>query len=37
MTLKEAANALGISALIADNCWAHARAWLFHELKPGNN
>jgi RNA polymerase sigma factor (TIGR02999 family) len=32
MTLEEAANALGISARTADNYWAHARAWLFHEL-----
>jgi len=34
MTLEEAAEALGISARSADNYWAHARAWLFHELKP---
>ena len=33
MTLEEAAGALGISARTADNYWAHARAWLFHELK----
>jgi RNA polymerase sigma factor (TIGR02999 family) len=33
MTLEEAAEALGISARTADNYWAHARAWLFHELK----
>jgi hypothetical protein len=33
MTLEEAADALGISARTADNYWAHARAWLFHELK----
>jgi RNA polymerase sigma factor (TIGR02999 family) len=33
MTLQEAADALGISARTADNYWAHARAWLFHELK----
>ena len=33
MTLDEAAEALGISARTADNYWAHARAWLFHELK----
>ena len=35
MTLEEAADALGISARTADNYWAHARAWLFHELKGG--
>jgi RNA polymerase sigma factor (TIGR02999 family) len=33
MTLEEAADVLGISARTADNYWAHARAWLFHELK----
>ena len=33
MTLEEAADALGISARTADTYWAHARAWLFHELK----
>ena len=33
MTLEEAAEVLGISARTADNYWAHARAWLFHELK----
>jgi len=33
MTLDEAAAALGISARTADNYWAHARVWLFHEIK----
>ena len=33
MTLEEAAEVLGLSARTADNYWAHARAWLFHELK----
>jgi RNA polymerase sigma factor (TIGR02999 family) len=33
MTLEEAAEALGISARTADNYWAHARAWLFQEIK----
>ncbi len=33
MTLEEAAEALGISARTADNYWAHARAWLFREIK----
>jgi RNA polymerase sigma factor (TIGR02999 family) len=33
MTLEEAADVLGISPRTADNYWAHARAWLFHELK----
>lgn len=37
MTLEEAADALGISARTADNYWAHARAWLFHELKAGKD
>ena len=33
LTLEEASEVLGISARTADNYWAHARAWLFHELK----
>jgi RNA polymerase sigma factor (TIGR02999 family) len=33
MTVEEAAEVLGISARTADNYWAHARAWLFRELK----
>ncbi len=33
MTLEEAAEVLGISARTADNYWAHARVWLFRELK----
>ncbi len=33
MTLEEAAGVLGISARTADNYWAHARAWLFREIK----
>jgi RNA polymerase sigma factor (TIGR02999 family) len=33
MTLEEAAEVLGISARTADNYWAHARAWLFTELR----
>jgi RNA polymerase sigma factor (TIGR02999 family) len=33
MTLDEAAQVLGISERTADNYWAHARAWLFRELK----
>ncbi len=33
MTLEEAAQALGISARSADNYWAHARAWLFREIR----
>jgi RNA polymerase sigma factor (TIGR02999 family) len=37
MTLEEAADALSISARTADNYWAHARAWLFHELKAPKN
>jgi RNA polymerase sigma factor (TIGR02999 family) len=37
MTLDEAAEVLGISARTADNYWAHARAWLFRELKTGRH
>ncbi len=33
MTLEEAAQVMGISARTADNYWAHARAWLFQEIK----
>jgi RNA polymerase sigma factor (TIGR02999 family) len=33
MTLEEASEALGISPRTADNYWAHARAWLFREIK----
>src|SRR5262245_7017246 len=33
MTLEEAAQVLGFSARTADNYWAHARAWLFREIK----
>jgi RNA polymerase sigma factor (TIGR02999 family) len=33
LTLEEAAAVMGISARTADNYWAHARAWLFRELK----
>jgi RNA polymerase sigma factor (TIGR02999 family) len=33
MTLEEAATVLGVSPRTADNYWAHARAWLFRELK----
>ena len=33
MTLEQSAEVLGISARTADNYWAHARAWLFREIK----
>ena len=33
MTLEQAAEVLGISARTADNYWAHARAWLYREIK----
>ncbi|HEY4414221.1 MAG TPA: sigma-70 family RNA polymerase sigma factor [Verrucomicrobiae bacterium] len=33
MTLAEAADALNISARTADNYWAHAKAWLYKEIK----
>jgi RNA polymerase sigma factor (TIGR02999 family) len=33
LTLEEAAEVLDISARTADNYWAHARAWLFREIK----
>ena len=34
LTLEETAEVLGISARTADNYWAHARAWLFHAIRP---
>jgi RNA polymerase sigma factor (TIGR02999 family) len=33
LTLEQAAEVLGISPRTADNYWAHARAWLYHEIK----
>ena len=33
MTLEEAAQVLNISARTADNYWAHARAWMYREIK----
>jgi RNA polymerase sigma factor (TIGR02999 family) len=33
MTLEESATILGISPRTADNYWAHAKAWLFREIK----
>lgn len=33
MTLEEAAQAMNISPRTADNYWAHAKAWLFTEIK----
>ena len=32
LTHEEAADALGISVRTAKHYWAHARAWLFHEI-----
>ena len=32
LTHDETAEALGISVRTAKYCWAHARAWLFHEI-----
>ncbi len=32
LTLREAADALGVSPRTADDIWAYARAWLFREL-----
>ena len=33
LTGDEAAEVPGISGRTAENYWAHARAWLFHQLK----
>ena len=37
LTLEDAAEVLGISPRTADNYWAHARAWLFRELKTSDS
>jgi len=34
LTVRQAAEAMGISASTADNYWAYARAWLRVELRP---
>jgi RNA polymerase sigma factor (TIGR02999 family) len=36
LTLREAAEALGVSPRTADDIWAYARAWLFRELHPAD-
>ena len=36
LKLKEAAEAMGISAATAKRHWAYARAWLLCELKSGD-
>jgi RNA polymerase sigma factor (TIGR02999 family) len=36
MTVEEAAKLLDISPRTARNYWAHARAWLYHEITAGN-
>ena len=33
LTLEECAKAMNISARTADTYWAHAKAWLFNEIK----
>ena len=35
LTLEETATVLGISVRTADNYWAHARAWLYKEVRAG--
>ena len=35
LTLREAAEVLGISEPTAKRYWTYARAWLFRELKQG--
>jgi DNA-directed RNA polymerase specialized sigma24 family protein len=35
LTIDEAAEVLEMSTRTADNSWAHARAWLFREVKAG--
>jgi RNA polymerase sigma factor (TIGR02999 family) len=34
LTIREAANALGISTSTADRYWTYARAWLYREVAP---
>ena len=36
LTLDEAAQSLGIARRTADRYWAYARAWLYHELRTGD-
>jgi RNA polymerase sigma factor (TIGR02999 family) len=36
LSLEDAAEAMGISPRTADNYWAHARAWLYHEINAKN-
>jgi RNA polymerase sigma factor (TIGR02999 family) len=36
LTLADAASALGIARRSADRYWAFARAWLYHELRQGD-
>jgi DNA-directed RNA polymerase specialized sigma24 family protein len=37
LTLGEAAQALGIARRTADRDWAFARAWLFEQLRTGDD
>ena len=36
LKIEEAAATLGISRATADRCWAHARAWVYHEIMSGS-
>ena len=36
LTVKQAAEILGISQATAERYWAYARAWLFYEIKKGS-
>ena len=37
LTVEEAARALGISRTTANEAWAYARAWLFREIRKGDD
>ncbi len=37
LTIEQAAEVLGISRATADRHWAYARAWLYHEIRRGED
>ncbi len=37
LTIEESAEALGISGTTADRYWAYARAWLYQEVRKGDD
>jgi len=37
MSVEETAQAMGISVRSAEYYWAHARAWLYQEIRPSKS